>query len=81
MSPLWTEACTFQKHNRSGKLRDTLRVYINEMCWFKTHSDMTGKEQYYNSVEEPQTRLDALQGIRFRLAMGPVPTNIVSRFP
>ena len=79
MTPLWTEACTFQKHTK-GKLRDTVRVFINVMHWCKTHSDKTGKEQYFNSVEELQTRLDALHNIRFRLATSAVPTHIVSRF-
>ena len=79
MTPLWTEACTFTKHTK-GKLRDTVRVFINEMHWCKTHSDKTGKEQYFNYVEELQTRLDALQNIHFRLATGAVPTHIVSRF-
>ena len=51
MTPLWTEACTFTKHTK-GKLRDTVRVFINEMHWCKTHSDKTGKEHYFNSVEE-----------------------------
>ena len=78
MNPLWTEVCTFTKR-RNGKLRDTFRVFINQLGWCKCHQDKTGKDFYFNTVEDLLVKVDALKKIRFTKATGELPTAVVSR--
>ena len=78
-NPLWTEVCTFTK-TRKGKLRDTFRVFINELGWCKCHSDKHGKDYYFNSLDDLLVKVQALKSIRFVLATGELPTAVVSRF-
>lgn len=78
-NPLWTEVCTFTK-KRKGVLRDTFRISVNELGWCKCHSDKTGKDFFFNSLDELLVKIEALRKIRFVLASGELPTAINSRF-
>ncbi len=75
----WTEVASFTK-TRRGKLRDTFRVFTNDLSWCKCHQDKTGKDFYFDSVEELLIKIDALKCINFVSATGELPTNIVGRF-
>lgn len=75
----WTEVTTFTKI-RNSKLRDTFRIYANQFGWTKGHSDKTGKDFYFNSLDELLTKVEALKKIRYVLATGELPTEVVSRF-
>jgi hypothetical protein len=75
----WEEICTFTKY-RNGKLRDTFRIYTNELDWCKGHSDKTGKDFYFESQSSLNKKLEGLQKIRYSLASGELPKRIVSRY-
>ena len=78
-NPLWTEVSTYTKHTR-GKLRDTFRVFVNQLGWCKCHQDKTGKDFYFDSVDALLTKIEALKKIRFVHATGELPTTICGRF-
>ena len=78
-NPLWTEVCTLTK-TRKGKLRDTFRIFMNELHWCKCHSDKTGKDFYFNSLDDLLVKVQALRNIRFVLATGKLPTAITNRY-
>ena len=75
----WTQVTTYTK-TRNKKLRDTFRVFTNQLGWVKAHSDKTGKDFYFNTLDELLTKVEALKKIRFVLASGELPTEVVSRF-
>jgi len=75
----WTQVTTFTK-TKNKKLRDTFRIFQNELGWTKGHSDKTGKELYFNTLEDLLTKAEALRKIRYVLASGSLPTAVVSRF-
>ena len=76
--PLWTEVCTFTK-TRNKKLRDTFRVFINELGWCKCHQDKTGKDFYFDSLADLLNKIEALRKIRYVHATGELPAVVVSR--
>ena len=75
----WTEVATFTKV-RNQKLRDTFRVFINPLGWVKGHSDKSGKDNYFNTIDELLDKIEALHKIRYRLATGELPTEVVNRY-
>ena len=75
----WTEVATFTKV-RNQKLRDTFRVFVNPLGWVKGHSDKSGKDNYFNTIDELLDKIEALQKIRYRLATGELPTEVVNRY-
>ena len=77
-NPLWTEVCTFTKISK-GKLRDTFRVFVNQLGWCKCHQDKTGKDFHFNTVEDLLEKIDKLKAIRFTHATGELPASVVSR--
>ena len=79
INPLWTEVATYTKH-RKGKLRDTYRIYVNSHGWVKGHSDKHGKAVIFKSLEEMQQKINSLLSIRFRLATGAPPTQVVPQY-
>ena len=76
--PLWTEVCTFTK-TRNKKLRDTFRVFVNELGWCKCHQDKTGKDFYFDSLADLLNKIEALRKIRYVQATGELPAVVVSR--
>ena len=78
-NPLWTEVCTFTK-TKNGKLRDTFRVTINQLGWCKCHQDKSGKDFFFNSVDELLVKIQALKKIRFVHATGELPAAITNRY-
>lgn len=78
-NPLWTEVCTYTK-TRNRKLRDTFRVFINELGWCKCHQDKTGKDFYFDSVDALLVKIQALKKISFVHSTGELPSVITSRY-
>lgn len=75
----WTQVATYTK-TRNKKLRDTFRIFTNQLGWVKAHSDKTGKDFYFNTLDELLTKVEALKKIRYVLASGSLPVEVVSRF-
>ena len=77
----WDEVGTLTKHNRKGKLRDTFRIFQNQFGWCKGRRDETGKEFWFNSEEELQTKLDSLLQLNYKVASEiNIANEITSRF-
>ena len=75
----WTEVATFTK-TRNQKLRDTFRIFTNELAWVKSHQDKTGKDVVYASLSQLEQKIEALKAIRFVHATGEVPKRVVSQY-
>ena len=75
----WEEVCTFTK-TRNRKLRDTFRIYINELGWCKAHSDKHGKDYYFESKNALDDKLAGLRQVNYIMASGDIPVKIISRY-
>lgn len=75
----WVEVATYQKV-RNSKIRDTFRVFVNELGWCKGHSDKTGKDFYFESLSSLIRKVEALEKIRYKLHTGELPDTVVSRY-
>ena len=75
----WKQVATYTK-TKNKKLRDTFRIFVNQLGWCKGHSDKTGKDFYFESLDALLTKVEALKKIRFHLATGSLPTEVVNRF-
>ena len=75
----WVEVATYQKV-RNSKIRDTFRIFMNELGWCKGHSDKTGKDFYFESLSALTSKIEALEKIRYQLHTGQLPEKIVSRY-
>ena len=77
----WNEIGKLTKHRRSGKLRDTFRIYVNNLSWCKGRRDETGKEFWFDSAEELQTKLASLEALNYKASEElKLPTEIISHF-
>lgn len=75
----WTEVATYTKV-RNQKLRDTFRVFVNPLGWVKGHSDKSGKDFHFKTIDELLDKIEALHKIRYRLATGELPTEVVNQY-
>ena len=75
----WVEVATFQK-DKQGKIRDTFRIYVNELGWCKGHSDKTGKDWHFQSLSSLVTKVEALKKLRFKLISGELPGKVISQY-
>ena len=76
----WIQVATFTKHNRKGKLRDTFRVYTNELCWCKGRSDQSGRDFLFNSHFALSTKATQLVDSGYELASGELPLRVVGQY-
>ena len=75
----WVEVATYQKV-RNSKIRDTFRVFVNELGWCKGRSDKSGKDFYFESLSALHQKIEALRKIRYQLTSGELPSKVVSRY-
>lgn len=76
----WTEVAAFTKHRRTGKLRDTFRIYTNELGWCKGRCDEKGKDFPFESVAALHKKIETLKSLNYQHKHGELPTAVVSRY-
>ena len=75
----WTEVATFTK-TKNGKLRDTFRVFVNELGWCKGRDDKRGRDYYFHSLDEMLAKIESLKKIRYVRATGELPKSVISQY-
>ena len=81
MSSNWKEFGRLEKRNKNNKVRDRIRLFVNDLNWCKANSEKTSKEFWFNTIEELEVKLQTWNNLKFVSVMQmKLPTEINSRF-